>query len=675
MTSDYDDQIFDLIDCAQYLLSNIQPSEWAEKNRRMTTDVSPIPGPYRFKYTPYIREILDTISSNHPGSKFAIMKGAQVGFSTGLLENAIGYIISESPGNILFLTGHSDLAEEAMSGKIDQMIDSCGLRDLLGSKSLRKKNQRTGDTNKSKEFPGGSLVAGSAGNHKLLRQRSVRYGFIDDFDAARKKTKESGTTTEMIEQRFAAYADKMKLYYISTPEVKQTSNIEPVFLLGDQRKYFVPCPCCGDYIIFVWSIVVENQTAGITWEIDEKGKLIDSSVGYTCQSCFGFFTDKHKYKMNLLGEWRPTAEPSEVGYYSYHLSSLYAPPGMYSWTHYVRQYLKANPQNEPQKIAEMQTFTNLVLGETFEEQGEAPKSTNLQKNTRDFEIGSIPEKMSENDGNGRIVLITCAADLNGKVDDARLDYEIVAWSESGPSYSIDHGSIGTFIPNQTQVQKDKTDRLKWTYRMGEPNNVWDEFKKVIDKTYTTDTDRNMKIFITGIDTGNTYMGQAYSFVESTKGSGLNVVGIKGKDEFAYRRVGLDTPIFKKGRERSDLYIVEVNQVKDDVAERMKLRWDPTGDNPQPTDFMNFPTPSGGKYTFRRYFAHFEAEQRILDRDNNGDGVKFIWKKVTPTAQNHLYDCRIYNIALREITVSVLCKELKVKNPSWKDFMDAFFKNK
>ena len=211
--------------------------------------------------------------------------------------------------------------------------------------------------------------------------------------------------------------------------------------------------------------------------------------------------------------------------------------------------------------------------------------------------------------------------------------------------------------------------------MGEPNNVWDEFKKVIDKTYTTDTDRNMKIFITGIDTGNTYMGQAYSFVESTKGSGLNVVGIKGKDEFAYRRVGLDTPIFKKGRERSDLYIVEVNQVKDDVAERMKLRWDPTGDNPQPTDFMNFPTPSGGKYTFRRYFAHFESEQRILDRDTNGDGVKFIWKKVTPTAQNHLYDCRIYNIALREITVSVLCKELKVKNPSWKDFMDAFFKNK
>ena len=47
--------------------------------------------------------------------------------------------------------------------------------------------------------------------------------------------------------------------------------------------------------------------------------------------------------------------------------------------------------------------------------------------------------MSENDGNGAIVFVTLGADMNGKPDDARLDYEIVAWSESGASYSINHG--------------------------------------------------------------------------------------------------------------------------------------------------------------------------------------------------------------------------------------------
>lgn len=532
---EYESQIFELIDSSEYFLTNQKPSDWAEEHRVMTTDVSPFPGKFSFDRTPYLREVLDTLSPNHPARVVATMKGAQIGFSTGVIENGVGYIIAQNPGNILFLTGHSDLAGEAMSGKIDQMIDSCGLRKLIRPNVLRKKNQRTGDTNKSKEFPGGSIVAGSAGNHKLLRQRSVRFGFIDDFDAAKKSTKESGSTTEMIEQRFAAYSEKMKLHYISTPEVKQTSNIEPVYELGDQRRYHVPCPCCGDYIILEWAITIDNKTYGITYERDENGELVDGSVGYTCQSCGEFFTDKHKYEMNLNGEWRPTAKPSEVGYYSYHISSLYAPPGMYDWEHYVRQYIKANPINEPVKVKEMQTFVNLVLGETYEAKGEAPKANQLQKNTRDYQINELPEKLSHQDGNGQIVCITIGSDLNGKVEDARLDYEVLAWTESGASYSINHGSIGTFIPRESQ-KKNKVDRVHWTYEENAPNSVWPLFEEVIDRVYQTDTGRRMKAFITGVDTGH-YTQFAYNFIEKQRGQRY-VIGLKGKDVDKYRRFGL-----------------------------------------------------------------------------------------------------------------------------------------
>jgi len=38
--------------------------------------------------------------------------------------------------------------------------------------------------------------------------------------------------------------------------------------------------------------------------------------------------------------------------------------------------------------------------------------------------------------------------MNGTEQDARMDYEVVAWSESGATYSIKHGSIGTFIPRE-----------------------------------------------------------------------------------------------------------------------------------------------------------------------------------------------------------------------------------
>jgi phage terminase large subunit GpA-like protein len=662
------EQIFSLLDSSRFLISDIKPSQWNEKHRVMTSDVSPFPGPFSYNVSPYLKEVVDCLSPGHPAKIIAVMKGAQVGFSTGVIEAGIGWIISENPGNILFLTGHSDLAEEAMNGKIDQMIDSCGLRTLIRPSVLRKKNMRTGDTNKSKEFPGGSLIAGGASNHKLLRQRSVRYGFIDDFEGAKGRSKESGSTTEMIEQRFAAYADKMKLFYISTPELKQTSNIEPAFLLGDQRRWHIPCPCCGEYIVLQWNVPMEDDTnkiAGITWTLDEKNRLISDTVGYICQKCGGFFNDSTKYELNLLGEWRPTAEPSKVGYYSYHLSSLYAPPGAYDWEHYVRQYLNANPINGKQKEDKQQTFVNLCLGETFEPSGEAPKANDLQKYLRAYQIGLIPEKVSIKDGNGKIVLITCACDLNGIEDDARLDYEIVGWSETGSSYSITHGSIGTFIPREN-TRKHKEDRARWTYEHHRPNSVWPEFDKVIDEIYLTDTGRKMKILMTGVDTGH-YTTLAYSFID--RRNSRFICALKGDKENKYRRFGVDTPKFKKAKERSNMYLVDVNLIKDELANLMRLKWDEGNDDSQPSGFMNYPQSSGGKYLFKNYFSHFEGEHRIIE-SKEGEGIAAKWEKKSASSQNHFWDVRVYNMALREIVVSMVCTELKIKNYSWNDYVDV-----
>lgn len=664
---DYTSQSFEILEAARYLLSNTKPSDWNEMRRVMTTDVSPFPGKFSYDRTPYLREPVDCLSPDHPARIVACMKGAQIGFSTGVIEAAIGWIIAENPGNILFLTGHSDLAEEAMNGKIDQMIDSCGLRPLIRPNVLRAKNMRTGDTNKSKEFPGGSLVSGSAGNHKLLRQRSVRYGFIDDFDAAKSSSKESGSTTEMIEQRFAAYAQKMKLFYISTPELKQTSNIEPVYLLGDQRRYHIHCEACTEPIFLEWSIDIdEKEKAGITYKLDNNNKLIKGSVGYICQKCGHFFTDAKKYELNLNGKWIPTAEPSQIGYYSYHISSLYAPPGMYDWEHYVRQYLEANPINEPVRQSKMKTFKNVVLGETWEDAGESPKANQLQQNTRNYEINIIPEKISQADGNGKIILITCACDLNGVVDDARLDYEIVGWSETGTSYSIMEGSIGTFIPREGAL-KNKADRLKWTYENYKPNNVWVEFEKIIKQTFKTDTGRKMRILITGVDTGH-YDSFAWAFIQKTSSY---IVGLKGDKEHKFIKFGVDIPNFKKSVSKDKLFLVQVNQLKDELADLMRLKWEEGRDEQQPNGFMNFPQPSGGSYTFKNFFAHYESEHRIIEKDKTGNGISSRWVKKDSVVQNHKWDCRVYNMALKDIITAAVCREMKLKSFGWVDFVAIF----
>lgn len=660
---DYSDHLLDILEMGRHKLSTIKPSEWTEKHRSMDSSVSRYKGRFSYDITPYTREIVDCLSPEHPARIISVMKGAQIGFSTGVIEAGVGWIISQQPGNILFLTGHSDLAEEAVA-KIDNMIDSCGIRNLIRPNVKRARGMKTGDTNDKKEFPGGSLVSGSAGNHKLLRQRSVMYGFIDDFDAAKSATKQSGSTRKMIEQRFASYADKMKLFYISTPELKQLSNIEPVYLLGDQRKYNIPCPCCGEFISLHWSVPIDDkEMAGITWRVNHHNQLQEDSVGYICQKCAGFFNDSRKHELNLAGTYYPTAIPATPGNFSFHISSLYAPPGMYDWQHYVRQYLEANPPEGKPNENLQKTFVNLCLGETFEAIGESPKANELQKNIRNYNIGLIPEKISERDGNGKIVLLTCACDLNGKLDDARLDYEVVAWSESGATYSIDHGSIGTFIPNESG-KINKQEREHWSYEHHMPNNVWKELHKVINTIYETDTNRKMKIFISGIDTGYCEK-EAFEFIDH---SNFYCVGLKGDKENKYIPFGANIPNFIVGKSRSNLYLLQVNQMKDDLADLIKLKWDEGNDIIQPSGFMNFPIPSEGKYLFKNYFSHYESEFRDIE-SKDGEKIAARWKKRSAISQNHHWDVRLYNMALVDILQAAVFKELKVKSGTWKDYCD------
>lgn len=661
----YEDQLRDILDFSVYYLSDIKPSDWVEANRVMSSEVSAVEGPFRYDYTPYLREVIDRLSPNDPARIIAVMKGAQIGFSAGVIESGIGYIISENPGKILLLTGHSDLSEEAMNN-IDAMIESCGLRPLIRPNTIKAKNSRTGDTTKRKEFPGGSLIAGSASNHKLLRQRSMRFGFIDDYDAAKKASKESGSTNTMIEQRFASYFEKMKLMLISTPELKATSNIEPAFLKGDQRRFHIQCPHCNEAIALYWSVKLkggsDKQKAGMTWELDENGKLKEGSVGYICQECGRFFDDSRKSDLIRGGEWRPMAEPSEVGYYSYHISALYAPPGMYDWQFYVRKFIEANPKGQPRKEDLHKAFVNLVLGETYDQQGRENDANAIQSNIRTYKIGTVPEKIAEQDGNGMIMMLTCACDLNGTEDDARLDYEIVAWSETQASYSIKHGSIGTFIPREGAM-KVKKDRARWTYKHNKSNSVWPELETVLATIFETDAGRKMKIILTGVDTGH-YTSHAYAFIEGTKS---NVIGLKGNKEDQYRKFVADTAIFKPALERTKLFLLDVNLIKDNLSDAMRLNWDPDTGEPQPPGFMNYPEPSGGLYLYDNFFKHYQAEHRVIEH-KDGDSIASKWVKTDTNQQNHFWDVYVYNIALRDIWAYLVLKLSPLKKGNWADFV-------
>ncbi len=671
----FEDQLIDIVESGNVHISDIKPSDWTEENMVMQ---KPFPGPFKYSRTPYTREIIDCLTQTHPAKWIAVMKGAQIGFSSGVIYPGVGWLIKNNPGNTVITVGDPDLIEKSME-KLDLMIDSCQLRSYIKPQVQRNRANKSGDTNFKKEFPGGYVSILNAGKHKGIRQIDLQYGFFDDFESVKSSSKESGDTRKLLEQRFAAYADTHKIFYISTPELEETSNIKPAYLLGDQRKYLIPCPCCGEFIELKWSVPIETdengKMGGITWQLDENGKLISESVGYTCQKCGEWFNDKNKNELLNQGYWKPTAEPSKLGYYSYHISSLYAPLGMYDWEHYVNNYLECHPVGQPRDENLYKTHVNVCLGETYEAPGESIKPNQLQLNIRTYNIGIIPENQSIADGNGKIVMLTCAADLGGRVaginseyDDVRLDYEVIAHSESGSTYSIKHGSLGTFIANQSWKKKEEITREMWSYDISKPNNVWKEFDKILGESYQLDNGGKMKISITGIDTGFAE-AQVFNYIDR---SNFVIVGLKGDKEDKYVPMHIEQASFKVSVSRPNLFMVRVGQLKDKLMARINFKWQKGSDDPQPPGYLNFPLPSDGAYLYENYFSHYEAEHRILDKNGN-----FIWAKKTASSQNHHFDVNIYNTAVKDILMNKIFKELKLdtKVMTWTNFSNLILTGK
>lgn len=684
---DYREQLRGLFERVPQL-SDIKPSAYAEQNV-----IIPGKGYVDYNYNPYCKEPIDRLAPDDPARVVAVMKGSQITFSSGVIYPGLGYIIKENPGNTYLQVGTSDLVAGAVE-KLDLLIQNAKLQDYIGSQIERRKNRKSGDTDVMKNFTGGYVKIGSPVNAKSIAQESLLYIFLDDYDAMKGRHKEGGDLMTLLKMRAASFKDSYKMYLISTPLNEVSSNIEPAFEYGDQRYWHVECPCCHEPIVFRWEVkegdVMNSVTeevakcnGGIVFERDHHNRLIDKSVGYVCYKCGGWFDDRNKQDQLRGGYYISTAVSKSDDYYSYHVSALYAPVGMFSWKIYAQMYIDANPIGQPRLEHMMKTFMNTCLGLTYKPKLGGVEAKKIMSNTRRYAIGTIPEEQSLMDGNGRIVALLCAADMNGKmagyygakVDDVRLDYELVAVAENGATYSIDEGSIGTFKSGMSKDEQEDPDRAKWTYDHNKPNSVWAELDKVITKVYPADTGRQMQVMLTGLDSG-VYSSYAYEYIDERS---EYVVGLKGKDEVLDEkgdknevelREGIDRKYFKPALERPNLYVLEVGKYKDRLKEFMDLNWS-AGHEDQPSNFMNFPQPSGGKYGYEDFFKHYESEGRVEEKTSSGNPV-FRWKKKRTDLQNHKWDCRVYLYAVKDILVWRLGRSPKVKKVFKNDFTWADF---
>src|SRR5436309_3884301 len=158
--------------------SKLTVSEWADQHRLLSQRASAEAGRWRTARTPYLREIMDALSSSSPWERVVFMKGAQIG-GTECGNNFLGYVIHHAPGPIMSIQPTVEMAKRNSKQRIDPLIEeSPVLRNLVQSPRSRD----SGNTTLSKEFPGGILAMTGANSAVGLRSMAARYPFLDEVD-------------------------------------------------------------------------------------------------------------------------------------------------------------------------------------------------------------------------------------------------------------------------------------------------------------------------------------------------------------------------------------------------------------------------------------------------------------------------------------------------------------
>ena len=156
--------------------------EWAETNRYLPPQVTPLPGFYDYNVAPYLREIASCMDSDSPIREIDFMKGAQIGATVGVLENAIGYAVDHiKSAPIMLLTADSELAKLRIDSYIMPMFQHSGLINLIQATDDMN-GRKSGRTDKKIEWQGGGyLVPFVAKNADKLRSISIQILFFFRF--------------------------------------------------------------------------------------------------------------------------------------------------------------------------------------------------------------------------------------------------------------------------------------------------------------------------------------------------------------------------------------------------------------------------------------------------------------------------------------------------------------
>lgn len=396
-------------------------AQWADRRRVIETG-SNAPGPWRTERTPYLREIMESLSEHSAVSEVSFKKCSGVGGSE-VGYNWIGYIMDHLQNRDMLLVVPSiELRDREFNPRLKKMLKETPV--LAGYVTDATRDKRNRDD--LLEYGAGARIIKSGANSpNSLRASHVPYVYKSEVDGYPWDVGGEGDPDMLIENRQRTFT-RRKTYQESTPTADGVSRIDIAWKRGDMRRYWVPCPHCGVEQVLEWG--GKEAPHGLKFRrapisdgdvVGRSGPAQVIAAWYVCAVEGCIIEEGHKTQMLARGRW-VAQRPHVKRHRSYHINGLYAPIGLgLSWINIAQRWI--NAQGDSKKL---KAFWNTDLGEVFKEDGDDIEGISLISRLEEYpERGALP-----------IRLITAWTD----VQKDRLETTIVGWGEHEEAWVLGH---------------------------------------------------------------------------------------------------------------------------------------------------------------------------------------------------------------------------------------------
>lgn len=572
--------------------------EWSEKHFYLSAESSYVEK--QWETYPFQRAIMQFMAHDDV-EEFTFAKSARLGYTKMLLA-------------CIFYNAHHRRRNQAIwqptegdaNGFCKTELET-GLRDVKAMEkvfpSLMKRHKD--NTLEQKKFIGSMLHirgAHSAGN---FRRISVDNAYIDELDGMEYDIDKEGSAPKLAGKRVEG-STYPKLICGSTLKIKGYSHTEDLYLAAEKRfKFHIPCPHCGVFQPLRWG--GKDKNYGFKWVGNDA-----STVGHLCEHCQVIFTQQEYLKVWTQGKYiaedgtwidhdfnfwdingNRVARPARA---AAHCWTAYSPQT--TWEKITREFIDAKAKAKTGDTADLKTWVNTTLGESWEEEVQKTDSDELQRRAEPYRLKVVPF--------GGLVLVAGV-----DVQDNR--FEVVVWA-------IGYGEEMWVVD----------------YRVIDANPAlksdWAKLDLMLSTVYEHASGSSLRIEAAAVDTGGHFTHEVYNFCRGSwphefKGRLFAIKGdtkqgqpIKGKA--SQQDVNWLGKIIKKGIK---LWLVGTDTAKDLLHGRLSVKEAGPG-------YVHFSSDLPAEF-----YTQLTAEHRILQKTSSGEVHRWIKKGV----RNEVLDCTVY----------------------------------